>query len=153
MGKLKDKLKDSKLLAKVKQFAPQVLDVVGDVLPDKGGLGIVKNIIQKDDTISPENKVELLNAYQDDLKAFELEVQDRDSARKLYISDSLAQKILAVVFTVAYFAVSYGLLNHFFNDTEKLEDYELGFLSTLFGAMSSKVNTIIDFFFGGSMKK
>jgi len=81
-GKLKDKLKNSKLLDKVKQYAPQVLDVVGDVLPDKGGLGIVKNIIQKDDTISPENKVELLNAYQDDLKAFELEVQDRDSARR-----------------------------------------------------------------------
>jgi len=153
MGNLKDKLKNSKLLEKVKEYAPQVLDVVGDVLPDKGGLGIVKNIIQKDDSISPEHKVELLNAYQDDLKAFELEVEDRKSARQLYISDSLAQKVLAVVFTVAYFGVSYALLNHFFNDAGKLEDYELGFLSTLFGAMSSKVNTIIDFFFGGSMKK
>lgn len=81
MGKLKDKLKNSKLLDKVKQYAPQVLDVVGDVLPDKGGLGIVKNIIQKDDSIPAEKKVELLDAYQDDLKAFELEVKDRDSAR------------------------------------------------------------------------
>ena len=152
-GKFKDKLQNSKLLDKVKLYAPQVLDVVGDVLPDKGGLGIVKNIIQKDDTIEASKKVELLDAYKDDLKAFELEVADKDSARKLYISDSLAQKILAVVFTVAYFAVSFVLLNHFFNDSTKLEDYELGFLSTLFGAMSSKVNTIIDFFFGGSMKK
>ena len=80
-GKIKDKLKNSKLLEKVKVFAPQVLDVVGDVLPDKGGLGIVKNIIQKDDTIDAAHKVELLDAYKDDLKAFEMEVQDRDSAR------------------------------------------------------------------------
>jgi len=80
-GKIKDKLKNSKLLEKVKVFAPQVLDVVGDVLPDKGGLGIVKNIIQKDDTIDAAKKVELLDAYKDDLKAFEMEVQDRDSAR------------------------------------------------------------------------
>ena len=79
-GKIKDKLQNSKLLEKVKVFAPQVLDVVGDVLPDKGGLGIVKNIIQKDDTIDAAKKVELLDAYKDDLKAFEMEVQDRDSA-------------------------------------------------------------------------
>ena len=80
-GKIKDKLQNSKLLDKVKLYAPQVLDVVGDVLPDKGGLGIVKNIIQKDDTIEAAKKVELLDAYKDDLRAFELEVKDRDSAR------------------------------------------------------------------------
>ena len=34
----------------------------------------------------------------------------------------------------------------------ELSDYEIGFISTVFGAMSSKVNTIIDFFFGGSSK-
>lgn len=78
---MKGKLKNSKLLAKVKQFAPHVLDLVGDVLPDKGGLGIVKNLIQQDTTITPENKEDILNAYKEDLLAFELEVKDRDSAR------------------------------------------------------------------------
>ena len=80
-GKFIGKLQNSKLIDKVKLYAPQVLDVVGDVLPDKGGLGIVKNIIQKDNTIEAAKKVELLEAYKDDLKAFEMEVQDRDSAR------------------------------------------------------------------------
>ncbi len=80
-GKFIGKLQNSKLLDKVKLYAPQVLDVVGDVLPDKGGLGIVKNIIQKDNTIEAAKKVELLDAYKEDLKAFEMEVQDRDSAR------------------------------------------------------------------------
>jgi hypothetical protein len=78
---MKGKIKNSKLLAKVKQFAPHVLDLVGDVLPDKGGLGIVKNLIQQDNTITPENKTDILNAYKEDLLAFELEVKDRDSAR------------------------------------------------------------------------
>ena len=35
----------------------------------------------------------------------------------------------------------------------ELSDYEIGFISTVFGAMSSKVNTIVDFFFGGSTKE
>ena len=35
----------------------------------------------------------------------------------------------------------------------ELSDYEIGFISTTFGAMSAKVNTIIDFFFGGSSQK
>ena len=82
MGKLKDKLKNSQFLEKVKQHAPQVLDFVGDVLPDKGGLGVVKNLIQKDDSINAEHKIELLQAYEDDMKAFEIEVKDRDSARR-----------------------------------------------------------------------
>jgi len=83
MGKLKEKLKNSKLLDKVKELdLKYVLDVAGNFLPDKGGLGVIKNIIQKDDTISAENKVQLLEAYEDDMRAFELEVQDRDSARK-----------------------------------------------------------------------
>ena len=34
-----------------------------------------------------------------------------------------------------------------------LGEFEISFISTLFGAMSAKVNTIIDFFFGGSAKK
>ena len=34
-----------------------------------------------------------------------------------------------------------------------LGEFEISFISTIFGAMSAKVNTIIDFFFGGSSKK
>ena len=31
-----------------------------------------------------------------------------------------------------------------------LGEFEISFISTIFGAMSAKVNTIVDFFFGGS---
>jgi len=42
------KIKDTGLGKWLKSKAPKVLDVVGDLLPDQGGLGIVKNLIEKD---------------------------------------------------------------------------------------------------------
>ena len=63
------------------------------------------------------------------------------------------QKILAIIFTSAYFFLSYTMFEYFVMNTIQLSDYEIGFISTVFGAMSSKVNTIVDFFFGGSSKK
>lgn len=86
-------------------------------------------------------------------QAFEQEVKDRSSARDMYKSDSIIQKILASLFTVAYFGLTYVMFEHFVLDNIKLTDYEIGFISSVFGAMSAKVNTIIDFFFGGSSKK
>ena len=83
---------------------------------------------------------------------FALEVKDRDSARTMFMDDSFIQKILAIIFTCAYFLISYFMFNCFITNTLELSDYEIGFISTVFGAMSSKVNTIIDFFFGGSSK-
>lgn len=83
---------------------------------------------------------------------FALEVQDRKSARTMFSDDSLIQKVLAIIFTCAYFFLSYTMFKYFVMNTLELSDYEIGFISTVFGAMSSKVNTIIDFFFGGSSK-
>ena len=34
-----------------------------------------------------------------------------------------------------------------------LGEFELSFISTIFGSMSAKVNTLVDFFFVGSSKK
>lgn len=50
--------------------------VVTDVLPDKGVLGIVKNLIDGDESISAEQKAALKK------ELYEIEVADRDSARK-----------------------------------------------------------------------
>jgi len=83
---------------------------------------------------------------------FALEVQDRKSARTMFSDDSVIQKALAIIFTCAYFFLSYTMFKYFVMNTLELSDYEIGFISTVFGAMSSKVNTIIDFFFGGSSK-
>ena len=41
------KIKDTKLGAWLKEKAPGVLETVGDLLPDSGGLGVVKNLIDR----------------------------------------------------------------------------------------------------------
>ena len=50
--------------------------VVGDVLPDKGVLGIVKNLIDTDDSMPAEEKETLKR------ELYEMEIADRDSARR-----------------------------------------------------------------------
>ena len=94
---------------------------------------------------------EVVQNHERDMYA--IEVEDRKSARGLFQNDSYLQKILAIIFTSAYFFLSYTMFEYFVMNTLQLSDYEIGFISTVFGAMSSKVNTIVDFFFGGSSKK
>jgi hypothetical protein len=42
-----NKIKDTALGGWLKQKAPGILDTVGDLLPDSGGLGVVKNLIDR----------------------------------------------------------------------------------------------------------
>tara|TARA_R100000951_G_scaffold33656_1_gene28489 strand:+ start:997 stop:1410 length:414 start_codon:yes stop_codon:yes gene_type:complete len=86
-------------------------------------------------------------------EAFAKEVEDRKDARSLYKDDAIIQKVLATLFTVAYFGISFVMFQHFVNGNIDMGEFEISFISTIFGAMSAKVNTIIDFFFGGSSKK
>ena len=86
-------------------------------------------------------------------EAFKQEVEDRKSARDMYKDDALIQKILATLFTVAYFGLSFMMFRYFVMGDLELGEFEISFISTIFGAMSAKVNTVVDFFFGGSSKK
>ena len=128
---------------------------------------MIKNILKSlvgqastiiDDVVTTdEERLKLKNEFEKviqdhEKEMFALEVQDRSSARTMFIDDSFIQKILAIIFTCAYFFLSYTMFKFFVLNTLELSDYEIGFVSSVFGAMSSKVNTIIDFFFGGSSK-
>ena len=53
MSEKKTKIRDTKLGAWLKSKAPNVLNVVGDLLPDSGGLGVVKNLIAKEPGVDP----------------------------------------------------------------------------------------------------
>ena len=86
-------------------------------------------------------------------EAFAKEVEDRKSARDMYKDDALIQKILASLFTIAYFGLSFLMFRYFVMGDLELGEFEISFISTIFGAMSAKVNTVVDFFFGGSSKK
>ena len=56
------KIKDTGLGKWLKSKAPNVLDVVGDLLPDQGGLGIVKNLIEKDPEVNTDEGVAAVDA-------------------------------------------------------------------------------------------
>ena len=86
-------------------------------------------------------------------EAFAKEVEDQKSARDMYKDDAIIQKILATLFTVAYFGLSFMMFRYFVMGDLELGEFEISFISTIFGAMSAKVNTVVDFFFGGSSKK
>ena len=55
-------LKETKVGQWLREKAPSVLDVVGDVLPDRGVLGVVKNLVDKDPTLDSAEFQALLEA-------------------------------------------------------------------------------------------
>ena len=115
--------------------------------------GILDKVITTDkerDEAKLAIKRVLLEAEQ---QAFAKEVEDRKSARDMYKDDAIIQKILATLFTIAYFGLSFMMFRFFVLGDIDMGEFEISFVSTIFGAMSAKVNTIIDFFFGGSSKK
>ena len=57
-----NKIKDTKLGAWLKSKAPKVLDVVGNMLPDRGGLGVVKNLLDMDSTVDPAEAKAMVDA-------------------------------------------------------------------------------------------
>ena len=59
---MKDKIKNTRLGAWLKDKAPAVLDTVGDLLPDKGALGVVKNLLDKEDSVDPAEAKAIVDA-------------------------------------------------------------------------------------------
>ena len=58
----KKKIKDTKLGAWLANKAPKVLGVVGDLLPEKGALGVVKNLIDQDPEVDSEEAQRVIDA-------------------------------------------------------------------------------------------
>jgi len=115
--------------------------------------GILDKVITTDKE-RDEAKLALRKVLLDaEKEAFAKEVEDRKSARDMYKDDAIIQKILATLFTVAYFGLSFMMFKVFVMKDINLGEFEISFISTIFGAMSAKVNTVVDFFFGGSSSK
>jgi hypothetical protein len=58
----KKKIKDTNLGKWLKDKAPKVLDTVGELLPDSGGLGVVKNLLDMDSSVDPAEAKAVLDA-------------------------------------------------------------------------------------------
>lgn len=67
----------------------KVGSILGKILPDKGITGVLKDLIDLDDSLAPEDKEK---AAEELLRAYEAEVSDRDSARNREIEISKTGK-------------------------------------------------------------
>ena len=79
-------------------------------------------------------------------------ISDRQDARAMYKSDNTLQKIFAIFFLCVWAGLLYLLLNHFVFNEIKLDEWQIAFVNTVWGGVSMKLGTIIDFLFGGSHK-
>ena len=59
---MKKKIRDTKLGAWLKEKAPGVLDTVGDLLPDNGALGVVKNLLDNDPAVDSAEAKAMVDA-------------------------------------------------------------------------------------------
>lgn len=62
MEKSSKPIKDTGLGKWLKSKAPNVLSVVGDLLPDQGAMGIVKNLIDKDPDVNTDEGMAAVDA-------------------------------------------------------------------------------------------
>ncbi len=76
----KKKFKETKVGAFLTEKAPKLVSQLGEFLPDQGGLGIVKNIITKDDTIPPEDKEQAM-------KLLEIDIMEMQNVSTRWTSD------------------------------------------------------------------
>lgn len=114
------------------------------------GGSIIKDVFEGIDSIatSAEEK-EILK-----LKAMGMYLDDMKSARTMYMTDSWLQKVFAIVFLVAYILLTsllvWGLWVYVKDGAVDAPEWVVAFISSLWGGLSAKLNTIVDFLFGSS---
>lgn len=64
----KKKFNETKIGAFLNKKAPKILNTIGDVLPDNGAFGIVKNLISSDTSLGPEDKEMALKLLEQDIQ-------------------------------------------------------------------------------------
>jgi len=146
----KKKFKDTKIGKFLKTKAPNILDIVGDILPTSGTLGIVKNLIDKDDNISAEDKKALHNQL---IESYKTEVADRDSARKREVEIAKVRKfdfmftLTGLVGLSTFVFLVYAIV--YINIPEHNEKT----FYTLIGLVEGITLSIFSFYFGASIRK
>ncbi len=101
----KKKFSETKVGAFLAKAAPGLLGTIGDVLPDQGVLGVVKNIIQTDPHIPAEDKEKAMKLLELDMIEMQ-EVSKRwsaDMASTSWLSQNV-RPITLVFFSIAYIA-------------------------------------------------
>lgn len=140
-----NKIKDSKIGKFLKEKAPNVLKVVGDVLPESGTLGIIKNLIDGEPDLSPEEKAQM---HKELVELYNLEVKDRESARSREIEITKTGKIdYMFIATGASGLVAFLFIIYAVVYVQIPEHNEKTFY-TLIGLLEGLTASIFAFYFG-----
>jgi hypothetical protein len=95
-----------------------------------------------------------LDAKRLEMEAEQRYFEDRSSAREMYKSDNKLQKIFAMTFLAGYIVLTAFMLYLIVSQVGargiEIPDWSIALISTIYGAMSTKVSTIVDFLFGSS---
>jgi len=141
--KFKDTAVGKFLLDKVPGFA-------SSVLPDKGVLGIVKNLIDAEPELTPEEKTQM---HQELVEIYELEVADRDSARKREVEIAktgrfdLMYNLTGIVGLGAFVFIIYAII--YLEIPENNKEVWIH----LIGICEGIVLSIFGYFFGSAIKE
>jgi len=101
----KKKFSETKVGLFLKKTAPSILDTVGDVLPDAGVMGLVKNLIKKEsDVVLPAEDKEKA------MKLLELDIIEMQEVSKRWTADMsstswMAQNVRPM--TLVFFSIAY----------------------------------------------
>jgi len=136
---------------KVGQFLlKKIPGLIGNVLPDNGVLGVLKNVIDADDTITPEERESLHNELKE---LYELEIADRDSARKREVDKAKTGQfdfmfnLTGVVGLLAFAFIIYAIV--YLEVPENNKEVWIH----LIGICEGIVLSIIGYFFGSAVRK
>ena len=113
------KVRDTKLGTWLKEKAPKVFEIVADALPDAGILGVVKNLVGNDSSLTTEQKLEFDRLEQEERISLENNITKRwesDVSSKSWLARNVRPLI---VITLVAFLIGFILL-----DTLSLE-YEV----------------------------
>lgn len=127
----------------------KLVGTLGGLLPDKGVLGVLKQVIDTDDTLTPEEKEEAHKAL---IEAYKAEVADRDSARNREVEIAktgrfdLMYNLTGVVGLGAFAFIVYAIV-YLEIPAENKEVW-----IHLIGICEGIVLSIFGYFFGTSMK-
>lgn len=102
------KWSETKIGSWLKDKAPDVLETVGDILPDSGGLGIIKRLIDKKPDISHAERMEFKKLLQEERISIEQEITKRwDADMK---SDSWLSKNTRPIIVLSSVLIFYVLV-------------------------------------------
>jgi hypothetical protein len=138
MRKDRKKIKDTKVGIWLKDKAPDVLETVGELLPDQGALGVVKRLIDLEPNMTAQEKMEfekMLMEYESNAQDNVTERWKSDMMSDSWLSKNIRPMILMyLMLSFTIFVVTDSIENVAFNINESYIDVFSVLMTTAFTA-------------------